>query len=157
MLLIVLSQHLVNAFGRVIELLIQQFNESQPSLRFDPPYPGDAKTRALHLWRGRQQNTDRPVAAVLTDEELHKATDINGNKRRPRLYEYEFDADEEPVVFGGVTRLQLTLLKAFLSRIREILWSSNWDTHVVLVEEAVAHITELLGLFGTRPGRIFDR
>jgi hypothetical protein len=157
MLLIVLAQHLVDAYERVLELLIQQFNESQPSLRFDPPYPGDAKTRAPHLWRRRRQNMDGSVAIVPDNEEFHEGTYNNGNKRRIRLHEYEFDADEEPVVFGGVTRLQLALLKAFLHRIREILWSSNWDAHVVLVDEAVARITEQLALFGTRPGRIFDR
>ena len=151
MLLIVLSQNLVDAYERVVRLLVQQFKEIHiPSGSVSPRSSDAYRMPSSRQLPGRLEN-GTVISIGSLEEDLDDAL-----QPRMKLHEYEFDTDEEPAVFGGVTRLQLTLLKVFLERIHEILCSRNLDSHIILVKEVYRRINDQSALFGTRPGRIFD-
>jgi len=138
MLLIVISQNLVDAYERVLELLIQQFNELHAPLLSQ--YRDTSKTLSPNQSLSQQQSMTVPSMGHLNDE-------IDNGPLGMKLYEYEVGEEEESAVFGGVMRLQLVLLQSFLARIRDVLISSKWNAHLALVEAAGNKIKKQLALF----------
>lgn len=147
MLLVVVSKNLVDAYERVLELLVEQFNEQH----------NDIHTEHQTARASSHQFPERQYSVSLSPRQYQHGENLDTGTGPMNLHGYEFDVEEEPAVFGGVTRLQLSLLLRFLHHVRNILSQHKWDTHLLLVEKTTARIKEQLALFGTRPGRIFDR
>jgi hypothetical protein len=145
-LLVVVSKNLVDAYEQVLELLVEQFNEQH------------AHTESQNLRVSSRQCSIQHDSISLPPRQQHlDEENLDTPTHRLNLHGYEFDVEEEPAVFGGVTRLQLSLLQRFLLDVCKCLSQWNREAHLLLVEDVLKRIKELLGLFGTRPGRIFDR
>ena len=55
--------------------------------------------------------------------------DPNAPKQAIYLGNYEVDASEVPCVFGGLITIQMRKFASFLTRLRAVVATWNWDTH----------------------------
>lgn len=139
MLLIVVSQNLIDAYEAIVKLLTQQFNEIHKG-SFHMESVSHHRTNISRLSPGHQESSSIPPS--------HQPLDLQG---------YDFEDFEEPCVFGGIVHLQLTFLQSLLNRVRHILCSWNLDAHLARVETVNERIKELSALFVMNEEEMFDR
>lgn len=148
--LILLSQSLVGAYEKVLRLLAERSNQAATSTE-------GAKLHSLHVYRSVPSSATTSLNAKgssLFNERFDQ--DIECEHSNLNLCDHGLDAEEELVVLGAITKMQLVKLKGFLRQFRRVLDGHEYDTHLNIIDTTSERIREQLEGLNNWPGSMVN-